>query len=59
MHTCYLENVSSNKCFKSYLDVRSFILLLLQKVAVFCARRPRRLAAVRSLREDQAFLKNY
>lgn len=59
MHTCYFESVSSSEHFQFYLDVRSLILLLFQEVAVFCARRPRRFTAIRSLREDQAFLKNY
>lgn len=55
----YFESVSSSKCFQFYLDVRSFVLLLFQEVAVFRARCPRRLTAVRSLREDQAVLKTY
>lgn len=33
-----------------YLDVGPLVLLLFQEVAVFCARGPRRLAAVGSLR---------
>lgn len=53
------QSVSSSEHFQFYLDVRSLILLLFQEVAVFCARCPRRLAAVWSLREHQACLKSY
>lgn len=57
---CYI--FASFKCFftcQFYLDVRSLVFLLFQEVAVFCAWRPRRLAAVWSLREHQAYLQSY
>lgn len=54
-----LKDVAQKSIFKFYLDVRSFVVLLFQEVTVFCARCPRRLTAVWSLRKDPPFLNNY